>query len=134
MNPGQGLAYDVWFMSRQSNYPIPDEGLNYIEPTYCNPYPISEYPTTGRIDWTEINPRPNNQTFFEFAQTFWKNTINVRNRLYAFDGKTGGYPTLQSIFWKYLLSEELANIPNNNFNYQNMIEYVNGYGGIIGFV
>jgi hypothetical protein len=128
MNPGQGLAYDVWYMSRQFNYPIPDEGLNYIEPTYCNPYPVSEYPTTGRIDWTEINPRPNNQTFFEFAQTFWKNTINVRNRLYAFDGKTGGYPTLQSIFWKYLLSEQMANIPNNNFNYQNMIEYVNGMG------
>lgn len=128
MNPGQGLSYDVWYMSRQFNYPIPDEGLNYIEPTYCNPYPTSPYPSSGRIDWTEINPRPNNKTFFEFAQTFWKNTINVRNRQYAFDGKTGGYPTLQSIFWKYLLSEETVNIPNNNFNYQNMIEYVNGMG------
>jgi hypothetical protein len=128
MNPAQGLLYDVWYMSRQFNYPIPDEGLNYIEPTYCNPYPVSPYPASGRIDWTEINPRPNNKTFFEFAQTFWKNTINVRNRQYAFDGKTGGYPTLQSIFWKYLLSEETVNIPNNNFNYQNMMEYVNGMG------
>jgi hypothetical protein len=128
MNPGQGLSYDVWYMSRQFNYPIPDEGLNYIEPTHCNPYPVSEYPSRGGVDWTEINPRPNNKTFFEFAQTFWKNTINVRNRLYAFDGKTGGYPTLQSIFWKYLLSEQTVNIPNNNFNYENMIEYVNGMG------
>jgi len=128
MNPSQGLAYDVWYMSREFNYPIPDEGLNYIQPTYCNPYPISQYPSSGRIDWTEINPRPNNKTFFEFAQTFWKNTINVRNRLYAFDGKTGGYPTLQSIYWKYLLSNETVNIPNNNFKYENMLEYVNGMG------
>jgi hypothetical protein len=128
LNPAQGLVYDVWYMSREFNYPIPDEGLNYVEPTYCNPYPATQYPSTGRVDWTEINPKPNNKTFFEFAQTFWKNTINVRNRLYAFDGKTGGYPTLQSIFWKYIQSNETVNIPNNNFNYQNMMEYVNGIG------
>ena len=36
MNPAQGLVYDVWTMSRQYNYPIPNQGLNYVEPTRCN--------------------------------------------------------------------------------------------------
>jgi hypothetical protein len=62
----------------------------------------SPYPTIGGVDWTFINPEPKKKTFFEFAQTFWQNTINVRNRMYITDGHTGGYPTLSSIFWKYL--------------------------------
>ena len=128
MNPAQGIAYDVWFMSNEFNYPIPSRGLNYIQPTYCNPYPESNYPKTGGVDWTEINPQPQRKTFFEFAQTFWQNTINVRNRLYASNGKTGGYPTLESIFWKYLQSQETINIPNNNFSYETMLEYVQGIG------
>ena len=128
MNPAQGLAYDVWFMSNEFNYPIPSRGLNYVQPTYCNPNPESNYPKRGGVDWTEINPQPQRKTFFEFAQTFWQNTINVRNRLYASNGKTGGYPTLESIFWKYLQSQETINIPNNNFNYQTMLEYVQGIG------
>jgi hypothetical protein len=115
-------------MSRQYNYPIPNEGLNYIEPTYCNPNPNTPYPQRGGIDWTEINPKPKEKTFFEFLQTFWHNTINVRNRQFITDGKTGGYPTLQSIYWKYLESREIAGIPNDNFTYQPLIDYVNGMG------
>ena len=128
MNPGQGLLYDVWYLSNEFDYPIPSRGLNYITPTYCNPYPYTNYPKKGNIDWTEINPQPQRKTFFEFAQTFWVNTINVRNRLYASNGKTGGYPTLESIFWKYLQSESTVNIPNNNFSYTTMLQYVQGIG------
>jgi hypothetical protein len=128
LNPAQGLSYDVWFMSRQYNFPIPNQGLNYIAPTTCVPNPIPIYPSRGGVDWTEINPEPKRKSFFEFAQTFWLNTINVRNRQYSTDGKTGGYPTLESIYWRYLESENLIGVENNNFTYQTMIDYVNGLG------
>lgn len=128
LNPGQGLSYDIWYMSRQHNFPIPNQGLNYVQPTYCDPYPYLEYPKRGGVDWTEINPQPGRKTFFEFAQTFWTNMINVRNRQYTSNGKTMGYPTLESVYWRYLASESLIGIENNNFNYTNMIEYVNGLG------
>ena len=128
LNPGQGIAYDIWFMSRQYNYPIPNEGLNYVTPTLCDPKPYSPYPSRGGVDWTEINPQPKRKTFFEFAQTFWLNTINVRNRQFSSNGKTGGYPTLESIFWRYLQSNETIGIPNDNFSYKTMMEYVNGLG------
>ena len=123
MNPGQGLLYDVWYMSRQFNYPIPNQGLNWVQPTKCNPTPYSMYPSRDGVDWTVINPQPRQKTFFEFAQTFWQNTINVRNRQYF-----GAYPTLESIYWRYLESQKNAGIENNNFNYQSMIEYVQGMG------
>lgn len=126
MNPGQGLAYDVWSMSRQYNYPIPEQGLFYTPPSPCNiPNP---YPKIGGVDWTTIIPKPKQKTFFEFAQTFWRNMVNTRNRQFITDGKTGGYPTLQSIYWKYLDSLTQAGIPNNNFTYQTMIDFVNGMG------
>ena len=128
LNPSLGLAYDVWSMSRRYNYPIPNEGLNYIQPTRCNPNPNTPYPKRGGIDWTEIIPKPKEKTFFEFLQTFWRNTINVRNRQFITDGKTSGYPTLQSIFWKYLESRELVGLPNDNFTYQPLIDYINGMG------
>jgi len=128
LNPAQGLLYDVWYMSRQYNYPIPNEGLNYTQPTYCDPNPTTIYPNKGGVDNTVIKPEPNSKTFFEFAQTFWKNTINVRNRQFASDGGTSGYPTLQSIYWRYLESEKDAGIQNDNFTYKTMIEYVNGMG------
>jgi hypothetical protein len=128
LNPAQGLSYDVWYMSRQFNYPIPNEGLGYVEPTFCDPKPINFYPQRGGIDWTTIDPKPRQNTFFEFAQTFWLNTINVRNRQYINDGKTGGYPTLASIYWKYLESLKEAGIENNNYTYKTMIEYVEGLG------
>jgi hypothetical protein len=128
LNPAQGLLYDVWYMSRQYNYPIPNEGLNYTQPTYCDPNPTTIYPNKGGVDNTVIKPEPNSKTFFEFAQTFWKNTINVRNRQFASDGGTSGYPTLQSIYWRYLESEKDTGIQNDNFTYKTMIEYVNGMG------
>jgi hypothetical protein len=128
LNPAQGIAYDIWYMSQQYNYPIPNEGLNYVPPTPCDPKPYSPYPSRGGVDWTEINPQPKRKTFFEFAQTFWLNTINVRNRQYSSNGKTGGYPTLESIFWRYLQSNETIGIPNDNFTYKTMMEYVNGLG------
>ena len=90
--------------------------------------PYTKYPQRGGVDWTNIDPKPRETTFFEFAQTFWRNMINVRNRQYVSDGKTGGYPTLQSIYWRYLESEQEINIPNDNFTYQTMIDYVNGLG------
>jgi hypothetical protein len=131
LNPGQGILYDIWHMSREYNYPIPNEGLkNDIPQTIrygSGPFTI-EYPSRGGIDWTEINPQPKVNTFFEFAQSFWKNTINVRNRQFVSGGNTGGYPTLSSIFWRYLESENLVGIQNNNFNYQNMMEYIDGMG------
>jgi hypothetical protein len=128
LNPSFGLVYDVWSMSRQYNFPIPNQGLNYVQPTYCNPNPNTPYPKRGGIDWTEIVPKPKEKTFFEFAQTFWRNMINVRNRQFITDGKTGGYPTLSSIYWKYLESQQLAGIKNDNFNYQTMLDYINGIG------
>jgi len=128
LNPSQGLSYDVWYMSREYNFPIANEGLGYIAPTRCNPNPVSSYPHNGGVDSTVINPQPRKETFFEFAQTFWKNTINVRNRQYATDGGTSGYPTLSSIYWNYLESESLAGIQNDNFTYKTMIDYVEGMG------
>ena len=115
LNPSQGIVYDVWSMSRRYDYPIPNSGLT------------PPYPSPGDKDWTFINPKPKVKTFFEFAQTFWFNTINVRNRQYITDGKTGGYPTLSSIFWNWLESENV-NIPNDNFNYTNLVEYVDKLG------
>jgi hypothetical protein len=116
LNPGQGLVYDVWTQSRLYDYPIPESGMT------------SPFPTPGGVDWTFINPQPKKKTFFEFAQTFWQNTINVRNRMYITDGHTGGYPTLSSIFWKYLEQENTIGIPNNQYTYQKLIDYVEGLG------
>ena len=128
MNPGQGLSYDVWHLSRTTDFPISDNGLGWVEPTICDPFPIADYPTRKSVDWTVIDPQPKRKTFFEFAQTFWLNTINVRNRQFGTDGKTSGYPTLSSIYWKYLESEKIAGVRNDNFTYKTMIEYVDGMG------
>ena len=116
LNPAQGLVYDVWDESRKYDYPIPESGLTV------------GYPVPGGVDWTYIDPQPKKKTFFEFSQTFWQNMINTRNRQYITDGKTGGYPTLQSIFWKYIESEQTVGIPNNKYTYQKLIDYVNGIG------
>ncbi len=126
MNPAQGLVYDVWTMSRQYNYPIPEQGLFYTPPSPC--FIPNPYPKLGGVDWTTIVPKPKQKTFFEFAQTFWRNMINTRNRQFITDGKTGGYPTLQMIYWKYLESQTQAGITNDNFTYQTMIDFVNGMG------
>lgn len=112
LNPGQGLVYDIWDSSVRNNYPIPNSGLTI------------GYPVPGGVDSTFINPRPNKKTFFEFSQTFWVNMINTRNRQYISDGKTGGYPTLQSIWWKYIQSESTLGIPTNKYTYQKLTDYV----------
>jgi hypothetical protein len=116
LNPAQGLVYDVWDQSRRYDYPIPESGLTV------------GYPVPGGVDSTFVNPEPKKKTFFEFSQTFWENMINVRNRQYITDGKTGGYPTLQSIWWKYIESEQTVGLPNNKYTYQKLIDYVNGIG------
>jgi hypothetical protein len=116
LNPGQGILYNIWSMSKDYNYPIPNSGMT---PTY---------PSYGSYDWTFINPQPNKKTFFEFAQTFVQQTINARTRWYSSDGKTSGYPDLLNIYYNYLLSEENVGIPNDNFTYQKLIEYVDGLG------
>ena len=116
LNMGQGITHDVWEMSVKYDYPIPNTPLT------------APYPAPGNIDWTSINPKPKEKTFFEFAQTFYNNFINVRNRQTIFDGKTGGYPTLQSVFWRYLESEETVGIPTNKFTYQKMIDFTLGIG------
>jgi len=114
MNMGQGLLYDVWDMSRKYNYPIPNSGLT-------NPYPSG-------VDWTVIDPKPKEKTFFEFAQSFYNNMINVRNRQTISDGKGGGYPQLQRLYENYLNSEATVNIPSNQYTYQKMIDYTLGIG------
>jgi hypothetical protein len=116
LNPGQGILYNVWSMSKNYNYPIPNSGMT---PTY---------PSYGSYNWTFINPQPNKKTFFEFAQTFVQQTINARTRWYSTDGKTSGYPDLLNIYYNYLLSEQNVGIPNDNFTYQKLIEYVDGLG------
>jgi hypothetical protein len=116
LNPAQGLVYDVWDQSRKYDYPIPESGLTV------------GYPVPGGVDWTYVDPKPKKKTFFEFSQTFWLNMINARNRQYISDGKTGGYPTLQSIWWKYIQSEQTVGLPNNKYTYQKLIDYVNGIG------
>jgi len=116
INPAQGLVYDVWYLSRTKNYPIPNSGLT------------SPYPQPGGVDSTFINPNPQLDNFFEFKETFWKDMINVRDRQYFSDGKTSGYPTLESIYWKYLTMYEDTGIENNNFTYQTMLDYAEGIG------
>jgi hypothetical protein len=116
LNPAQGMVYDVWDVSRNYDYPIPESGLTV------------GYPVPGGVDWTYVDPKPKQKTFFEFAQTFWQNMINTRNRQYISDGKTGGYPTLQSIWWKYIESEQTVGVPTHQYTYQKLIDYVNGIG------
>jgi hypothetical protein len=116
LNPSQGILYDVWKMSREFNYPIPNSGMT------------PSYPSLGSYNWSFINPQANKKTFFEFAQTFMNQTINVRDRWYSTDGKTSGYPNLLNIFYNYLLSNQTVGIPNDNFTYKKLIEYVEGLG------
>ena len=116
LNVGQGLTYDVWSQSNEYDYPIPYTGLT------------TPYPSPGNIDWTVINPQPQTKTFAEFAQSFYHNMINVRNRWFTNDGKSSGYPTLQLVYWNYLQSLELAGVDTSKYTYQKMIDYSIGIG------
>lgn len=49
--------------------------------------------------------------------------VNVPNRWYDTDGKTSGYPLLQSLYWKYINSQATVGIPSNKFTYQKMIDF-----------
>jgi len=109
LNVATPLEYDVWNMSVQYNYPIPSTGLTITYPG--DPYPFV------------INPKPTQKTFFEFAQTFYNKMVNVPNRWYDTDGKTSGYPLLQSLYWKYLNSQSTVGVPSNQFTYQKMIDF-----------
>ena len=115
LNPSQALTYDVWYLSKTQDYPIPYNGLTGTFTIYD-------------VDNTIIDPKPQIKDFFEFKETFWKNMINVRNRQISSDGKTGGYPFLQNIFYRYLESQQEAGITNDGFSYTKMTEYVNGIG------
>ena len=106
MNVGQGITYDVWSQSNEYDYPIPYTGLT------------TPYPSPGNIDWTVISPQPQTKTFAEFAQSFYHNMINVRNRWFTNDGKSSGYPTLQLVYWNYLQSLELAGVDTSKYTYQ----------------
>lgn len=112
LNMGQGLIYDVWDMSRKFNYPIPSSGLT------------TEFLNTTGTDRTVIDPKPQEKTFFEFAQTFYRNLIDVKKRQTSYYT----YPSLQQIYWDYLQSEENINIPSNKYTYQKMIDFTNGLG------
>ena len=116
LNMAQGITYDIWRMSRRYNYPFPSSGLT------------APYPSPSGKDWTVINPLPKEKTFFEFSQTFYNTLINVRNRQVISDGAANSYPTLQSIYWKYLQSESAVNIPSNQYTYQKMIDFTLGIG------
>lgn len=112
LNIGQGMVYDIWDMSKKYNYPIPSSGLT------------GDFQNTEGIDRTIISPKPKEKTFFEFAQTFYRNMINVRTRQSA----EYNYPSLQKLYWNYINSEETVNIPSNKYNYQKMIDFTNGIG------
>ena len=114
LNPGQGLLYDVWYMSRNFNYPVPNSGMT---PAFIS---------SPSDAWSFINPQANKKTFFEFQIDFLRSTIQVSNRWYSTDGKTSGYPSLLNIFYDFLLSQENAGVPNYNFSYYKLAEYAEG--------
>jgi hypothetical protein len=102
INPSQGLIYDVWYMSNQYGYPIPYSGL------------------------TSTGIQPSKVSFFEFCQNFYQETVNVRDRLYVPTGNAGGNCVLQYVFQLYQQSQQAIGIPNNNFYYTQMLDYVSG--------
>jgi len=99
-------------MSKKLNYPIPNSGLT-----------SNQQNQTG-IDRTIINPQPRSKTFFEFAQTFYQNMINVRNR----QSSSYNYTSLRQIYWDYINSEQTVNLPSNRYTYQKMIDFTDGLG------
>ena len=119
INPSQAILYDVWLKSFEKDYPIPQSGLTFNSVGTVNPNK-----NITIKDNTVIFPSPKTKTFFEFAQTFSSNMLNTRNRLYITDGKTGGYPVLQYLFWLYLEAQS-NQVDTNKYSYENLIEYAN---------
>jgi hypothetical protein len=118
INSSQAILYDIWLQSKDKNYPVPQTGLNLSNAGTPNANSGDDK------DQTKIIPSPKTKTFFEFQETFDLNMVNVRNRLYITDGKTGGYPVLQYLYWKYLEAQENG-VTTNKYTYSNLIEYAN---------
>ena len=122
LNPSQGILYDIWELSRRFGAGTLLSGNSPL------PFP---YPQPGGpVDWTSVDPDPSRKTFFEFAQTFWLNMINARNRQWITDGKTSGYPTLTYVYWQYLTQTfgNGVNTPSDRLTYEKLIDYVDGLG------
>jgi hypothetical protein len=122
LNPSQGILYDIWELSRRFGAGTLLSGNSPLPAPYPQP--------GGPVDWTSVNPDPSRKTFFEFAQTFWLNMINARNRQWITDGKTSGYPTLTYVYWQYLTQTfgNGVNTPSDRLTYEKLIEYVDGLG------
>ena len=114
LNIGQGLSYDVWRQSAQSDCFFSGGSLPSL------------YPNSGGT-WDSTNPRWNAKLhdFKTFNQHFWKNFIDAKNRMTISDGKTGGYPTLQQMYLDYLRNNCGD---NNKYTYNKMLEYAQSMG------
>ena len=120
LNVGQGLTWDVWKTSNKF-------GCLYGLQPLVNLNPLYPSPGVGP-DWTPIQIDASKLSFFEFADSFWKIHINVKNRQTIDDGHGGGYPTLQMVYLDYLDSKAVCGIPNNQYTYEKMLEFVDDIG------
>lgn len=114
LNIGQGLAYDIWQQSVQSDCFFSGGSLP------------SPYPNAGGR-WDATNPKINAKEldFKTFLKDFWRYFIDTKNRMTINDGKTGGYPTLQKIYMDYL---NKTCGENNQYTYNKMISYIEDMG------
>jgi len=120
LNIGQGLTWDVWNTSNKFGCLYGLKPLVDLNPLYPSP-PVGP-------DWTPIQIDASKLSFFEFAESFWKIHVNVKNRQTIDDGHGGGYPTLQMVYLDYLNSKSVCGIPNNQYTYEKMLEFVDNMG------
>ena len=120
LNVGQGLTWDVWNTSNKFGCLYGLKPLVDLNPLYPSP-PVGP-------DWTPIQIDASKLSFFEFAESFWKIHVNVKNRQTIDDGHGGGYPTLQMVYLDYLNSKSVCGIPNNQYTYEKMLEFVDNMG------
>ena len=116
LNVGQGLTWDVWNTSNKFGCLYGLKPLVDLNPLYPSP-PVGP-------DWTPIQIDASKLSFFEFADSFWKIHVNVKNRQTIDDGHGGGYPTLQMVYLDYMNSKSVCGIPNNQYTYEKMLEFV----------
>jgi len=114
LNIGQGLSYDIWRQSAESNCFFSGGSLP------------SPYPNSGGT-WDSTNPQWNAKIhdFKTFHRYFWRNFIDVKNRMTISDGKTGGYPTLQQMYLDYLRN---TCGDSNKYTYTKMLDYAQSMG------
>tara|TARA_R110001592_G_scaffold137562_5_gene355656 strand:- start:24035 stop:31678 length:7644 start_codon:yes stop_codon:yes gene_type:complete len=151
MNVGQGPTWGVWDFSRKYGVRFNGDGLKnigtgYTKSTYqllpfsaSTPFTLP-WPGYGGTDFTEVVINATKQSFFEFADNFYKVLINVKNRQTIDDGKGGGYPTLKRIYLEYLKANHFYNkgrgvdntvgsdIPNGQYTYGKMLDFVEEMG------